>query len=437
MVTQHEYTNETDWLALREQMADRLGGSEIGVAANHSEYDSAYSLFCKKLGAIPERDISLNEPIVQGKDCEDVVAQRFARITGKSVYSENCIYTNDKYPHLKATPDRLIDGEDSGLECKTAQREAWRKNEPGDFPITYFDQCCCYLAVTDRTRWYLSAMVYGNAFRTFLMTRKKEEADRYAELKELFSGFVSDEEAKRYHQPLDFRKDYFTGKVAEIAELPDDNPLHGKSDEFKEWIEKWCYIEAAYYVDQETLDACEKVAANFIGRCDAVKDYMDKQTFQNANEQACALHASIAQIWPQDEIDCSEATEEALLAQYPHAEEGTAIALDGECVRMSDGTKGKTYAELLADRKRCKEQIEELEDTIATIENSLALKIGDAEKAVLDGWSIAYKNASYRSLDKEGLAAHFGGRIPDKFFKESSSRRWYIREKKAKADKKA
>ena len=432
MTKRHDYGTTEEWLKMRAEMNDRLGGSELGVAANHSGYDSAYSLFCKKTGVVPERDISLNEPIVQGHDCEDVVAQRFARMTGKGVVEEKCIFTNDRYPHLKATPDRMIVGEDSGLECKTAQKESWRRNKEGDFPLTYFDQCCCYMAVTEKRRWYLSAMVYGNAFRTFLMTREKGEADRYAELKGLFYGVTDEEGRKRFLLPLKERVEYFEATAEGIAASPEGAPLYGRADDFREWIEKWCWLEAVYFVDEETLDACEKVAATFIGRCKAVEEFMAGQSFDSDTARRAALSAAVVQVWPQDEIDSSEATAEVLAMQYPEAEEGTAVALDGACIVTSDGTPGKTYAELLADRKRCKEEIDRLEDEVASIENVLAMKIGEKERATLDGWSILYKNASYRSLDKEALAAEFGGKIPDRLYTESSSRRWYIREKKAK-----
>ncbi|MCQ2300373.1 MAG: YqaJ viral recombinase family protein [Bacteroidales bacterium] len=431
-IVRHEYKTRDEWLSLRAKMDDRLGGSEIGVAAGNSDYDSAYSMFCKKVGLIQEKDISLNEPVVQGHDFEDKVAQRFSRISGKRVYEDSCIYTNDDFPHLKATPDRLLADEDSGHECKTAQRDAWSRNETGDFPITYFNQCCLYMAVTQRKRWYLSALVYGTAFKTFLMTRVKSEAERYSEMKEKFDGLFSDEQKRRYVLPFEERVAYF-GEFRDSLVPEGVEDAESWKTEYEEWVRDWCYLEAVYYIDEDELKACEDVAAQFLNRKKAVEEYMASQTWKNEDERKILLVSAVSQVWPHDEIDASEATTEAINELYPESVPGSVVALDGACVTNAEGVEsGKSYRELLEDRAEAMRMIEELEERKTAIENALAAKMGSAEKASLEGWTISRKSSTTLRPCMDLIKRHFGGEIPRGLCVETSSRRWYIRQKKAK-----
>ena len=215
-ITRHEYKTTDEWLSLRTSLEDRLGGSELGVAAGHSPYKSAYSMFCEKVGLIQAEDISEKEAIIQGHDLDDYVAERFTRATGKKVHPELCIFTNSDSPHLKASIDRKVDGEDSGLECKTVKDVVMNKFPQGDFPQTYYDQCACYLRVTELKRWYLAMLVFGTDFKVFLMTTMKEEEERYS---------------------------YLKLKMINNEDMTDE--------ELGEWNSKYSYLESCYYIAPE------------------------------------------------------------------------------------------------------------------------------------------------------------------------------------------
>lgn len=277
-ITRHEYKTPEEWLALRTSLADKLGGSELGIVAGHSQYASPYSLFCEKVGLAKPKDISQKEAIIQGHDLEGYVAQRFTRKTGKKVHEELCIFTNSDAPNLKASIDRKLDDEDSGLECKTCRDMVMRKYPKGDFPQGYYDQCACYLKVTELKRWYLAMLVFGVDFKVFMMTTVKEEYDRYAYLKK---------------------------------KLDEEIPL--TEEEVKEWDSNFDYLEACYYIDQSELDACQVIAEKFIGR---VKEYL------TGNFEA----------WPIEEIDGSDSTIKTILGLKP-------INKPDSCVKFIEGEK--------------------------------------------------------------------------------------------------
>lgn len=278
IITRHEYKTTDEWLKLRTSLADRLGGSELGIAAGHSQYTSPYAMFCEKVGLTQPKDISQREAIIQGHDLEEYVAQRFTRKTGKKVHPELCIFTNSDAPNLKASIDRKLDDEESGLECKTCRDMVMRKYPKGDFPQGYYDQCACYLKVTELKRWYLAMLVFGVDFKVFLMTTVKEEYDRYA---------------------------YLKGKL--------DKEIPLTEDEVKEWDSNYDYLEACYYIDQAELDACQFLAKKFIDR---VKDYL------TGNFNA----------WPMSELDGSDSTVKTVLGLKP------AFKPDS-CVKFVEGEK--------------------------------------------------------------------------------------------------
>ncbi len=64
-------------------------------------------------------DLSDNEAMRQGKNLENYVAQRFTEETGKKVRHSNKMYWSEEHPFMYADVDRLLVGEDAGLECKT------------------------------------------------------------------------------------------------------------------------------------------------------------------------------------------------------------------------------------------------------------------------------------------------------------------------------
>ena len=63
-----------------------------------------------------------------------------------------------------ADVDRLVVGEDAGLECKTASAYQADKWKDGDIPLHYMLQCYHYMAVTGKRTWYIAAVILGKEF---------------------------------------------------------------------------------------------------------------------------------------------------------------------------------------------------------------------------------------------------------------------------------
>ena len=168
MYTKISTTNmeRKEWLRKRKE---GIGGSDAGAICGLNPYVSPLRVYQDKTSSeIPEYD---NEAMRQGRELEDYVAKRFMEAAGCKVRRSNAMYQSTEYPFMLADVDRLVVGEDAGLECKTAsafQADQWKN---GKIPPHYLIQCLHYMAVTGRTSWYLAVIILGREFRYIKIAR--------------------------------------------------------------------------------------------------------------------------------------------------------------------------------------------------------------------------------------------------------------------------
>jgi putative phage-type endonuclease len=174
-----------DWLDHRRKS---IGGSDASAILGMNSWSSPYTVWADKLGKIPPKED--NEPMRQGRDFEDYVAKRFTEATGKKVRRENNILINPDHPFAHANVDRMIVGEDAGLECKTTSMLNLKQFRNGEFPDNYYVQCVHYMMVTGCTKWYLAVLVLGREFLWFEIERDEEEIKALAKSEEAFWELV-------------------------------------------------------------------------------------------------------------------------------------------------------------------------------------------------------------------------------------------------------
>lgn len=152
--------NRNEWLKLRKT---GIGGSDTGAICGLNPYMSPMSVYLDKTSEnISDKD---NEAMRIGRDLEDYVAKRFCEATGLKVRRSNYMYRSEEYPFMLADVDRLIVGEDAGLECKTVSVYNADKWKDGAVPRHYLLQCCHYMFVTGRKSWYLAVVILGQGFK--------------------------------------------------------------------------------------------------------------------------------------------------------------------------------------------------------------------------------------------------------------------------------
>lgn len=152
--------DKKEWLKYRKQ---GIGGSDAGAICGLNPYRSAMQVYQDKISdEIEETD---NEAMRQGRDLEEYVSRRFMEATGLKVRRSNFMYCSEEYPWMLADVDRLVIGEDAGLECKTASAFQADKWKDGEIPAHYLIQAFHYMAVLGMKNWYIAVVILGSGFK--------------------------------------------------------------------------------------------------------------------------------------------------------------------------------------------------------------------------------------------------------------------------------
>lgn len=122
-------TNHEAWLKLRKT---GIGGSDAAAICGLNPYASAVHVFQEKTSE--ELNVKDNEPMRQGRGLEDYVARRFCEASGLKVRRSHMLYRSTSHSFMIADVDRLIVGQDAGLECKAASAYSYAQWKDGQIP---------------------------------------------------------------------------------------------------------------------------------------------------------------------------------------------------------------------------------------------------------------------------------------------------------------
>lgn len=173
---------QEEWLRLRKQ---GIGGSDAGAVCGLNPYTSAMDVFMDKT----QKDMGEktdNEAMKQGRDLEEYVARRFTEATGMKVRRSYAMYASQSHPFMLADVDRLVVGQNVGLECKTASPYTADKWKDGQVPAHYLAQCYHYMAVLGAEAWYIAVVIYGREFKYVKIERDEEVIQNLIQIEEQF-----------------------------------------------------------------------------------------------------------------------------------------------------------------------------------------------------------------------------------------------------------
>ncbi len=158
-----------DWLRWRKL---GLGGSDAGAVCGLNPYRTALEVYLDKTSeSVEDTD---NEAMRQGREFEEYVARRFTEATGKKARRANFMYCDEKNPFMLADVDRMVVGENAGLECKTASPYMEDKWKDGKIPLSYLIQCHHYMSVCNADAWYIAVLIYGRDFKWHKIERDEK-----------------------------------------------------------------------------------------------------------------------------------------------------------------------------------------------------------------------------------------------------------------------
>lgn len=171
IMTVEEMQDRKKWEQLRNL---GIGGSDAAVIAGLNRWKSPFQLWLEKTGQTEPEDLSDNEYVYWGTVLEQAVADRFCQLTGKKVRRQGMVQsTSDEW--LLANVDRMVVGENAGLECKTANGFSAKQWDGDAVPDSYYLQCQHYMMVTGCDIWYIAVLIGGNHFVYKEIPRNEED----------------------------------------------------------------------------------------------------------------------------------------------------------------------------------------------------------------------------------------------------------------------
>lgn len=171
ILTVEESKNHEKWLAVRNT---GIGGSDAGTILGMNPYKSPYQLWMEKTGQAEAPDLSGNQFVYWGIKNEANIASWFTEATGKKV--ERCgTLRSISHPFMLANVDRIVVGENAGLEIKTAGVSQYKAWQDDNIPDSYYCQCLHYMAVTGADAWYIAVLLGGNEALWKKINRNEED----------------------------------------------------------------------------------------------------------------------------------------------------------------------------------------------------------------------------------------------------------------------
>lgn len=151
-----------------------IGGSDVAAVLGLSKYKTPLDIYYQKIDGVRQPE---NQAMFAGKLLEPVVAEWYAKDSGRTVVRDNKIRIHKDFDFLIANLDRVIlpqNGEGRGiLEIKTAGVYAakyWQE-EP---PVEYVCQIQHYFDVTGYTWGEFAVLIGGQEFKRYPIERDDE-----------------------------------------------------------------------------------------------------------------------------------------------------------------------------------------------------------------------------------------------------------------------
>lgn len=229
--------DKKEWLKYRK---NGIGGSDAGAVCGLNPYRTAIQVYQDKISdEVEEID---NEAMRQGREFEDYVARRFMEATGKKVRRANAMFYDEEHPFMFADVDRMVVGENAGLECKTASPYMADKWQDGDIPLSYQIQCYHYMTVMNADAWYIAVLIYGREFKFYRLERDEEMIDNLIQIERNFwenhvlARSIPDPDGSKIADKV--IAEYYKDSVSEVISLIGFNDKLQRRQEVVELIKK-------------------------------------------------------------------------------------------------------------------------------------------------------------------------------------------------------
>jgi putative phage-type endonuclease len=192
--------NYGEWLDMRQSS---IGGSEAATAVGVNPYETALSLYLRKLGLAPP--VVETRAMRRGKRFEPLIAEDYADETGHGFIAEQVFVRSPVLDFMTATLDRVRD-DGRLVELKSVgvrSAHLWGESGSDEVPDFYLVQAMHQLSVTGMDLIDVAALIAGEHFRVYPLERDDRIIARIQEREQEFWSRVQ----RRDPPPVDPARD--------------------------------------------------------------------------------------------------------------------------------------------------------------------------------------------------------------------------------------
>lgn len=166
-----------------------IGGSDIAAILGVSKFKTALDVYLSKTTDQPEQK---GEHLYWGHALENPIIDRFVQDTGALVIRQPEMRRHPDYEWAIANADALImngDTIEAILEIKTSsafKSREWGADDTDEVPIEYIAQVQWYMWIYNLQEAYIAALIGGNQYRQYHITRDDELIAMLAEKAQAF-----------------------------------------------------------------------------------------------------------------------------------------------------------------------------------------------------------------------------------------------------------
>lgn len=178
-----------------EMRRNYITGTDAATICGMNPYDTPMKLWQRKMGLVPEPDLSHNPKVRAGKALEPIVCDMFSTETGliTMLVDEGLTFSID-YPWMAGTPDAAVINEGVFLECKTASNpHGWGETGSTEIPFHYHMQIAHYMALTNTPYIYVAVLIQGWDFRWYKIDRHKRLEEHMIAKEKEFYQYMKDQ----------------------------------------------------------------------------------------------------------------------------------------------------------------------------------------------------------------------------------------------------
>lgn len=158
-----------EWLAARRQ---GIAATDVPAILGISPWKSPVAVYAEKLGLV--EDQTETRAMRLGRAAEPALLREYEIETGRRAVLSSSLYRHPDV-NLLGTPDAFEVIDPDGIELKTSRRaDGWGEPGTDDVPSHYLVQVAVYMALLERPRWYVAALIAGSDFRIYEVRRDME-----------------------------------------------------------------------------------------------------------------------------------------------------------------------------------------------------------------------------------------------------------------------